>query len=124
MKHISSFLCILTLGISFHMTSCTSDELVLQYSPRAQLLLEKSREFANKYKVKMWLNEENAEWLATWLTVEQMEKDYQTEASRKIIFSKSFDANGNTTEERIDTIWLPRWWENDSIRTDSIMLPL
>lgn len=120
MKHISSFLCILTLGIGFHMTSCSSDELVLQYSPRAQLLLEKSQEFANKYKVKMWLNEENAEWLATWLTVEQMEKDYQTEASRKIIFSKSFDANGNTTEERVDTIWLPRWWENDSIRTDSV----
>ena len=101
------------------MTSCTSEELVLQYSPRAQLLLEKSQEFAHKYNVKMWLNKENAEWLATWLTVEQMEKDYQTEASRKIIFSKSFDANGNSIE-RVDTIWLPRWWENDSIRTDSV----
>lgn len=120
MKHISSFLCILTLGICFHLTSCSSDELVLQYSPQAQLLLEKSREFAQKYGVRMWLHEDNAEWLATWLTVEQMEKDYQLEASRKIIFSRSFDANSNTIEERVDTIWLPRWWENDSIRTDSV----
>lgn len=110
---------LLAVTLCYGITSCSSDELVLQYSPRAQLLLEKSQEFAHKYNVKMWLNEENAEWLATWLTVEQMEKDYQTEASRKIIFSKSFDANGNSIE-RVDTIWLPRWWENDSIRTDSV----
>lgn len=119
MKRIAILWCFLTVGICSSMTSCTSEELVLQYSPRAQLLLEKSQEFAHKYNVKMWLNKENAEWLATWLTVEQMEKDYQTEASRKIIFSKSFDANGNSIE-RVDTIWLPRWWENDSIRTDSV----
>ncbi len=110
---------LLAVTLCYGITSCSSDELVLQYSPRAQLLLEKSQEFAHKYNVKMWLNKENAEWLATWLTVEQMEKDYQTEASRKIIFSKSFDANGNSIE-RVDTIWLPRWWENDSIRTDSV----
>lgn len=110
---------LLAVTLCYGITSCSSDELVLQYSPRAQLLLEKSQEFAHKYNVKMWLNKENAEWLATWLTVEQMEKDYQTEASRRIIFSKSFDANGNSIE-RVDTIWLPRWWENDSIRTDSV----
>lgn len=110
---------LLAVTLCYGITSCSSDELVLQYSPRAQLLLEKSQEFAHKYNVKMWLNKENAEWLATWLTVEQMEKDYQTEASRKIIFSKSFDANGNSIE-RVDTIWLPRWWENDFIRTDSV----
>lgn len=111
---------LLAVAFCYGVISCTSDELVLQYSPRAQLLLEKSQEFAHKYKVKMWLNGDNAEWLATWLTVEQMEKDYQLEASRKIIFSRSFDANGNTIEERVDTIWLPRWWENDSTRTDSV----
>ena len=62
----------LTLGMCvFTISSCTSDELVLQYSPQAQLLLEKSREFAQKYGVDMLLNEEYIEETAQVLTVEK-----------------------------------------------------
>lgn len=61
---------------AFH--ACASDEADEQaLSPQAQLLLKKSREFAQKYHVDMTLNEENIEETAKTLTVAQLENDYR-----------------------------------------------
>ena len=57
--------------------ACSSDEADEQNLTQAQLLMQKSKEFAKKYGVDMTLNEENIEETAKTLTVEQMEKDYQ-----------------------------------------------
>ncbi len=61
---------------AFH--ACASDEADEQaLSPQAQLLVKKSREFAQKYHVDMTLNEENIEETAKTLTVAQLENDYR-----------------------------------------------
>ena len=57
--------------------ACSSDEADEQNLSQAQLLMQKSKEFAQKYGVDMTLNEENIKETAKTLTVEQMEKDYQ-----------------------------------------------
>ena len=57
--------------------ACSSDEADEQNQFQAQLLMQKSKEFAKKYGVDMTLNEENIKETAKTLTVEQMEKDYQ-----------------------------------------------
>ena len=57
--------------------ACSSDEAGEQNQSQAQMLMQKSKEFAKKYGVDMTLNEENIEGTAKTLTVEQMEKDYQ-----------------------------------------------
>ena len=61
---------------AFH--ACSSDEADEQNLTQAQLLMQKSKEFAKKYGVNMTLNEENIEETAKTLTVEQMEKIYES----------------------------------------------
>ena len=126
----------LTLGMCvFTISSCTSDELVLQYSPQAQLLLEKSREFAQKYGVDMLLNEEYIEETAQVLTVEKMEEDFKREANRKKEAITRFSYRGLVKNKMVrviqidsigpdsvrrDTLTFYPSLTNDSIRTDSV----
>ncbi|MBR6481917.1 MAG: hypothetical protein IKT26_01635 [Bacteroidaceae bacterium] len=135
MKRISFFLCFLTLGICGNMTSCTNEELVLQYSPQAQRLLDKGREFALKYGVDMWLNEEHIEETAKFLTVEKMEEDFKREANRKKEAITRFSNRGLVKNKMVrviqidsigpdsvrrDTLTFYPSLTNDSIRTDSV----
>lgn len=135
MKKILSHWSTLFFIICFHMTSCTNEELVLQYSPRAQLLLDKGREFALKYGVDMWLNEEHIEETAKFMTVEKLEEDFKREANRKreaiirysnrplvknkIVKIIQIDSIGPDSVRR-DTLTFYPSLENDSIRTDSV----
>ena len=81
---------------AFH--ACSSDEADEQNLTQAQLLMQKSKEFAKKYGVDMTLNEENIEETAKTLTVEQMEKDYQewAELMKKPIEMKVTGGEENT----------------------------
>ena len=66
-----------TAVLAFHACSADDEAEESQHSPQAQLLLQKSREFAKKYNVNMTLNEDNIEETANTLSVEEMEKDFR-----------------------------------------------
>ena len=76
-----------TAVLAFHACSADDEAEESQHSPQAQLLLQKSREFAKKYNVNMTLNEENIEETAKTLSVEQMENDFQKWADMKCTLS-------------------------------------
>ena len=66
----------ITTFVAFH--ACSSDENNdPQPITRTQLLLKKSKEFAQKYNVDLEVDEAQLEKVADTLSVEQMEKDYQ-----------------------------------------------
>ncbi len=62
--------------VAFH--ACSSDENNdPQPMTKTQLLLKKSKEFAQKYNVDLEVDEAQLEKVADMLSVEQMERDYQ-----------------------------------------------
>ena len=65
-----------TAVLAFDACSADDEAEELQHSPQAQLLLQKSREFAKKYGVNMTLNEDNIEETAKTLSVEEMDSIY------------------------------------------------
>ena len=65
-----------TAVLAFHACSADDEAEEPQHSPQAQLLLQKSREFAKKYNVNMTLNEDNIEETAKTLSVEEMDSMY------------------------------------------------
>lgn len=77
---------VLTVSIIHLFNACSADETeeaYMEQTSKKELLLAKSKEFAKKYKVKMWLNEENMDYIVRHLTIEQMEQDYIRESQRK-----------------------------------------
>ena len=87
---------VFTAVLAFHACSADDEAEGPQHSPQAQLLLQKSREFAKKYNVNMALNEDNIEETAKTLSVEQMEKDYREMSE----FHLSFDVPNQSTGGR------------------------
>ena len=85
-----------TAVLAFHACSADDEAEEPQHSPQAQLLLQKSREFAKKYNVNMTLNEDNIEETAKTLSVEEMEKDYREMSE----FHLSFDVPNQSTGGR------------------------
>ena len=85
-----------TAVLAFHACSADDEAEEPQHSPQAQLLLQKSREFAKKYDVNMTLNEDNIEETAKTLSVEQMENDFLEMAE----FHLSFDVPNQSTGKR------------------------
>lgn len=81
--------------------ACSSDEADEQNLTQAQLLMQKSKEFAKKYGVDMTLNEEKFEETAKTLTVEQMEKDYQKMAQFNV---KMFTPNNKKSALSINKL--------------------
>lgn len=96
--------------------ACSSDDWTdeaEQTRSRADFLRAKAKEFSEKYGVDMSLNEENMDELVQTLTVEQMEKDFQTFAAlepleiinvglskdRHRITRRGFKVSGATTTE-------------------------
>lgn len=66
--------------VTFH--ACSSDEANdPQPMSKSQLLLKKSKEFAQKYNVDLEVDETQLEKVADTLSVEQMERDYQAWAN-------------------------------------------
>lgn len=67
----------ITTFVAFH--ACSSDENNdPQPMTKTQLLLKKSKEFAQKYNVDLEVDEAQLEKVADTLSVEQMERDYQS----------------------------------------------
>ncbi len=66
--------------VTFH--ACSSDEANdPQPMSKSQLLLKKSKEFAQKYNVDLEVDEAQLEKVADTLSVEQLERDYQSWAN-------------------------------------------
>lgn len=84
--------------VTFH--ACSSDEANdPQPMSKSQLLLKKSKEFAQKYNVDLEVDEAQLEKVADTLSVEQLERDYQSWAKLlnspfNIIPQKAKSANG------------------------------
>lgn len=77
---------VLTVSVINLFNACSADETDEAYIgqvSKKKLLLAKSKEFAKKYGVKMWLNEENMDYIVQHLTIEQMEQDYIRESQRE-----------------------------------------
>ena len=89
-----------TAVLSFHACSADDEAEEPQHSPQAQLLLQKSREFAKKYDVNMALNEDNIEETAKTLSVEQMEKDFREMENFQISF-KLINPNRTVNKLRV-----------------------
>ena len=91
-----------TTVLAFHACSADDEAEEPQHSPQAQMLLQKSREFAKKYNVNMTLNEDNIEETAKTLSVEEMEKDYRewAELLQKEMTVRQ-DANNVRSKNRI-----------------------
>ena len=91
-----------TAVLAFDACSADDEAEELQHSPQAQLLLQKSREFAKKYGVNMTLNEDNIEETAKTLSVEEMEKDFREWAklTKTPLVVKNSD-NGKLTKNNI-----------------------
>ena len=85
-----------TAVLAFHACSADDEAEEPQHSPQAQLLLQKSREFAKKYDVNMTLNEDNIEETAKTLSVEEMEKDFREMSELHL----SFDVPNQSTGKR------------------------
>ena len=89
-----------TAVLSFHACSADEEADEPQHSPQAQLLLQKSSEFAKKYNVNMTLNEDNIEETVKTLSVEEMEKDYREMSEFDIcISSPSTPPRGRTVNK-------------------------
>ena len=103
-----------TAVLAFHACSADDEAEEPQHSPQAQLLLQKSREFAKKYNVNMTLNEDNIEETAKTLSVEEMEKDYR-EISHLSIKSnfKTFNRSSKTSRNKLRIKRLPPLLEED-----------
>lgn len=84
--------------VTFH--ACSSDETSdPQPMSKSQLLLKKSKEFAQKYNVDLEVDETQLEKVADTLSVEQMERDYQAWAKLQnapinILPNQTKSANG------------------------------
>lgn len=104
MKKIKIILAIFTaVLISCAIYACSSDD-AQQSQTKAQILLKKSKELAKKYNVDLHLKAENIDKIAETLTVEQMEKDYQSFAKscdRVVQFSTPKSATTAKTRNRI-----------------------
>ncbi len=77
---------VLTVSVINLFNACSADEAeeaYMEQTSKKELLLAKSKEFAKKYKVEMWLNEENMDYIVRNLTIEQMEQDYIRESRRQ-----------------------------------------
>lgn len=79
MKKIATILasCIVATSLSLAVIACTADEQDDTNLSKEELLLKKSKEFAQKYDVDMALNEDSLSQIAETLTIEQMEEDYK-----------------------------------------------
>lgn len=86
----------LGLLMALNFSSCSNDEADGQQS-KAELLLQKSKEFEKKYGVGMELNPDSLDEIAQTLTVEQMEEDYRRFAALNAIMQ------GRTIEKQTKT---------------------
>ena len=104
MKKIKIILAIFTaVLISCAIYACSSDD-AQQSQTKTQILLKKSKDLAKKYNVDLHLKAENIDKIAETLTVEQMEKDYQSFAKscdRVVQFSTPKSATTAKTRNRI-----------------------
>lgn len=75
-NHLMEYGLLLLLS-AFILSSCSQDEPEVIQGTKAEILMAKAKEFAQKYGVEVNLNTENIDSIAEVLTVEQMEEDFK-----------------------------------------------
>lgn len=98
MKHLYTLFAFAASTLLFltSFLSCTTDEAE-EAKTQEQILLQKSKEFAQKYGIDMMLNEDKlSEAVKDGLTVEQMEADYKEAAQHTFVFHQKSTSSFST----------------------------